>query len=105
MQDISSTSQKNYISRLDSSKKFVYNFLEKNPKSGIITFSHNISLISPITDNMLQAKNSLSGISVIRFGGGSDVYRAVSTVSEMYKTHKNLEIIAFTDAEFFDKNV
>lgn len=104
VQDIASLSQKNYISRLDSAKNFIYNFVEKNSKSGIIAFSDKISLISPITDNSLQIKNSLSGISVIRFGGWSDVYKAVSTVSEIYKTHKNLEIIVFTDAEFFDKN-
>lgn len=105
VQDIELSRDTTHISRLDASKNFIKNFLENFPsKTGVITFSQNIFINTPITADSSQILATMSEIIPVTFGGGSDVFKAISSVSEMYRNHKNLHIIVLTDAEFFDKN-
>lgn len=93
------------ISRLDTSKDFIKKFLQKkSPRAGLITFSEDITIQTPITDDIIQLENALSGISPIIYGGGSDIYKAISSVSEIYSAASNLEVIILSDAESFEKN-
>lgn len=105
VQDIELSRDTTHISRLDASKNFIKNFLENFPsKAGVITFSQSIFINTPITADSSQILATLSEIIPVTLGGGSDVFKAISSVSEMYRNHKNLHIIVLTDAEFFDKN-
>lgn len=102
VQDISMPSSE-LASRLDASKNFIKNFIEKNALAvSVVSFSREITLETPFTTDKKLATNVISGISPLLYGGGSDILHAIEGVTQIYKTRKNIHIIMFSDMETFD---
>lgn len=92
------------FSRLDVVKKISKNIIEKNNfPLAIATFSREMQIHLPLSSDIFLQENVINGISLHQYGGGSDLYKAISRISEIYKNHKNLHIIVFSDMEFFEE--
>lgn len=94
-------------SRISVAKDFAKNFIENYESDAdfaISSFSSNLVLESPFSPDKILANNVISGISTINYGGWSNIFQALETFSKIYKNTKNINIIVFSDMEFFDEN-
>ncbi len=104
VQDISQRDSSTILSRLDAAKRFSTQFVEKfSGEIAISSFSREITIESPFSDDKNFLKNVISGISPIIYGGGSDIFGSMQRIAEIYQNRSNTEIIVLTDAEFFEK--
>lgn len=68
------------------------------------SFSREVTLETSFTSEKTLIKNVIAGISPMVYGGGSNIFSALESVVNIYKTRENLHIIILTDAENFDTN-
>lgn len=109
VQDIVDNETGIFASRLATATKFSQDFLQKYDfwhNFAIWSFASNLLLELPFSDDKILLKNVISWFSPIVYGGWSDVFTALENFSEIYKNSKNIDIIIFSDFEFFQqKNI
>lgn len=78
VRDISTSDGTELVSRLEVAKIFAKNIVEKNfYNMAVATFSRNMTLETPFTNDKFLVKNVISGIEPLVYGGGSDIFLAL----------------------------
>ena len=104
VQDISANNN-TFQSRLETAKNFSHTISGHfQYETALAEFSAFPTLLSPLSSDKNLQKNVINSISPVVYGGGSDIFRSLSRLLDMYRSTQNLHIIVLTDAEFFEKN-
>lgn len=93
-------------SRIDVSKNISRDFIKQNNLSldmAVATFSNDFVLESPFSPDSKLSENVINSISSINYGGWSSIYSTLKTFSKIYQNTHNINIIIFSDMEFFDE--
>lgn len=105
-QDIRDSESQNLLSRFSVSTNLVKNFLPKielNSEFAVATFSRDFALELPFSSDLTLTQNIISSISPISYWWWSDIFQALETFSEIYKNSSNINLIIFSDIEFFEE--
>ncbi len=90
-----------YPNRLTASKESAINFVKETPigtKIGIVSFSSFSYIEQEITENKNNLVSSFSQISLSEYGG-TDIYEAIITSSNLLRGYKNKAIILMSDGQ------
>ncbi|MBU0894021.1 MAG: VWA domain-containing protein [Nanoarchaeota archaeon] len=90
-----------YPNRLDVSKQTAVEFLETIPfgsKIGIISFSGSSYIEQDLTEDKIELTNAIGSIQLSGFGG-TDLYEAVITGSNLLKNEDSKAIILLSDGQ------
>lgn len=90
-----------FPNRLSSAKATAKNFVEEIPigtKIGLISFSSFTYIENELTDKKSEVLNSISSIELSNYGG-TDLYEAVLTSSNLLENEKNKAMIVLSDGQ------
>lgn len=102
VQDIARDDGAGFVSRLDAAKAVASQVMrQSNGEVAIVSFAREPLLEMPFSQDMPLAESILHNISPLIYGGGSDVFAALEMASHIYGHIPHINILVFTDAEFF----
>lgn len=87
--------------RIVAAKETAINFLETSPidvKMGVISFSGSTRIEIDLTKNKDEIQRAISGIAIGNYGG-TDLYEAVLTSSNLLKDESHKAVILLTDGQ------
>lgn len=90
----------NTLSRFDAAKSLVNAIISDDLQLAIATFSRDLTLDLPFTRDKIVFSNTLDSLQMVHLGGGSDIFRAIQTLKNIY-SHDDFELFIFSDGEYF----